>query len=65
MITSARRLKIAEQVSRVSLKNAGVCTALNSGLHSGRRRRGQEWDFANAIMPVEAFRLLSAIDDIH
>lgn len=65
MITSARRLKIAVQVSRVSLKNAGVCRALNSVLHSGRRRKGQVWDFANAIVPAEVFRLLSAIDDIH
>lgn len=65
MITSARCLKIAEQVSRVSLKNAGVCRPLNSVLHWGRRRKGQVWDFANAIMPVEPFRLLSAIDDIH
>lgn len=65
MITSARGLKIAEQVSRVSLKNAGVSMLLNSVLHSGRRIKGQVWDFANAIMSVEAFRLLSAINDIH
>lgn len=64
MITSARCLKIAVEVSRVSLKNAGVCRALNSVLHSGHRRKGQVWDFANAIVPVEAF-WLSAIDDIH
>lgn len=65
MITIARSLKIAVQVSRVLLKNAGVCRALNSVLHSECRRKGQVWDFANAIVPVEAFRLLSAIDDIH